>query len=104
MKKVFSINLILFLTILISCTFFTTTEAEVVEQQGTGKVFSVEPQTNSIDLEIDDVIYSLRTNEDTIFKGVKSLQDVKKEDKVFVKYIIDERGGKYLIFIRKEVI
>ena len=102
MKKVFSINLILSLTILISCTFFTTTEAEVVEQQGTGKVFSVEPQTNSIDLEIDDVIYSLRTNKDTVFKGVKSLQDVKKEDKVFVKYIIDKHGRKFLISLEKK--
>ena len=102
MKKLFSINLILSLTILLICTFFTVTEAEVVEKQGTGEVTSVELQTNRIILEIDDLIYSLRTHEDTIFKGVKSLQDVKKEDKVFVKYIIDERGGKYLISLEKK--
>ena len=102
MKKLLSINLILSLTILISCTFYTATEAEVVEKQGTGEVTSVEPQTSRIILEIDDLIYSLRTNKDTIFKGVKSLQDVKKEDKVFVKYIINERGGKYLISLEKK--
>jgi hypothetical protein len=102
MKKLFSINLILSLTILIICTFFTATEAEVVEKQGTGEVTSVELQTNSIVLEIDDLICPLRTNKDTIFKGVKSLQDVKKEDKVFVKYKIDDHGRKFLISLEKK--
>ena len=102
MKKFFSINLIFFLYILIVAVIFAVTEAKVFIIQGTGEVRSVEPHNKLITVEIDDSIYMLGTYKDTVFKGVKSLQDVKKGDKVSVKYKIDEHGGKFITSLEKK--
>ena len=102
MKKIFSIKPILFLTILIIFTFFTASQAKVIERQGAGEVESIEPQNKSITLEIDDVIYMFEINKETTLKGAKSLQDFKKEEEVFVKYKIDEHGRKTLKLLEKK--
>lgn len=102
MRKMFKTNLIFFLFILIIAVIFAVAEAKVVTSQGTGEVESVEPQYKSITLEIDHVIYSFTTNKDTVFKGLKGLKDIKKDDNVFVKYTIDEHGRKFLISLEKK--
>ena len=102
MSKMFKTNLIFFLFILIIVVIFTVAEAKVVTNQGTGEVESVEPQYKSITVLIDRTIYSFSTDKDTVFKGVKGLEDIKKDDTVFVKYEIDEHGRKFIISLEKK--
>ncbi|KPJ58236.1 MAG: hypothetical protein AMJ42_03625 [Deltaproteobacteria bacterium DG_8] len=104
MKKMFSINLIFSLFILILFAFSTDARTKVVIGQGDGKVVSVEPQNRIITVDINNVDYLLVLNEDTVFKGkdVKGLRDIKPKDKVFVKYEINEHGLKSLMLLEKK--
>jgi len=104
MEKRLSVNIIFFIYILMVAVIIAVAEAKVVVGQGTGEVTSVEPVNKSITVEIDRVIYSFVTDKDTVFKGkdIKSLKDIKAEDKVFVKYEIDEHGIKTLTLLERK--
>jgi len=104
MGKRFSINLIFFLYVLIVAVIFAVAEAKVVVGQGNGEVTSVEPVNKLIAVEIDGASYMLVVDSDTVYKGkgVKSLEDIKPEENVFVKYEIDEHGIKTLTLLKKK--
>jgi hypothetical protein len=79
-------------------------EITVIKQktEGTGIVSFVEPETKSISVVIDDTHHIFGITKDTILKGVKGLKDIKKNDKVFVDYKINEDRQKILVVLEKK--
>lgn len=72
-----------------------------VKTEGTGKVLFVEPATKSISIKLGKMPLLFGVNKDTKFKGVESLKDVSRGDKVFVDYKIAEDGKKMLVSLKK---
>ena len=100
-KKINPIFFSLIVVLFLIGFLFATAEAEVVHMKAKGEVQSIEPQSNEIVIELDDVILSLTANSDTVFKGVKSLKGLKEEDELKIEYKIDEHGRKFLTILEK---